>query len=103
MNKVMEHMALTKPMVRFDMSKGHYPAQATSPDRNVAPSLAAAILELTDDPMGGIRGAFGREQLARALVPTYEVPKPLAACAAEAAERRHRPSSPLLLWRSDAG
>jgi hypothetical protein len=101
----MEYMALTKPIVQFDMTKGRYPAQATSlyTRLNDAPSLAAAILELADDPMRRTRGAFGPEQVDRALIWTYEVPKLLAAYEAVAAERWRRPSSPLLAGRFDAG
>lgn len=95
MNKIMEYMALAKPIVQFDVTEGRFSAQAASlyARPNDALSFAAAILELIDDPMERARmGAFGRERIERALAWTYEVPKLLAAYDAVAAKRRRRSS-----------
>jgi glycosyltransferase involved in cell wall biosynthesis len=106
MNKIMEYMALAKPIVQFEVTEGHYSAQAASlyARPNDALSFAAAILDLIDDPMRRARmGAFGRERVERALAWTYEVPKLLAAYDAVAARRLRRASSRLVARRSDAG
>jgi glycosyltransferase involved in cell wall biosynthesis len=95
MNKIMEYMALAKPIVQFDVTEGRYSAQAASlyARPNDALSFAAAILELIDDPMRRARmGAFGRERIERSLAWTHEVPKLLAAYDAVAAKRPRRAS-----------
>lgn len=105
MNKVMEYMALLKRIVRFDMTEGHDPAQATSlcPRPNDAASLAAAILELLPTIRRAAHGRPRPRADRAALASTCEVPKPLAACEAMAAARWCRPSSPLVVRRSDVG
>src|SRR5581483_3371217 len=82
MNKVMEYMALGKPIVQFDLTEGRYSAQRASlyAKRNDALDLAAKILELLDDP---VRRAemreFGRRRIENELEWRHEAPKLLAA------------------------
>ena len=82
MNKIMEYMALAKPIVQFDLTEGRFSAQAASlyATRNDPDDLAAKIIELVDDP--GRRaemGAYGRRRVENELEWRYEVPKLLSA------------------------
>jgi len=82
MNKVMEYMALGKPIVQFDLNEGRFSAQRASAyaRRNDALDLAAKIAELLDDP--GRRadmGAFGRRRVENELEWRHEAPKLIAA------------------------
>ncbi len=82
MNKIMEYMALGKPIVQFDLAEGRFSAQAASlyARRNNAFDLAVKIAELLDDPARrAAMGAFGRQRVERELEWRYEVPKLLAA------------------------
>src|SRR5882724_179877 len=53
MNKIMEYMALGKPIVQFDLAEGRYSAQRASlyAQRNDSVDLAVKIIELLDDPV----------------------------------------------------
>ncbi|HJV11943.1 MAG TPA: glycosyltransferase family 4 protein [Burkholderiales bacterium] len=96
MNKVMEYMALGKPMVQFDLTEGRYSAQEASlyARRNDPADFAAKIAELIDDPQKRTRmGAFGRRRVQEALEWRYEVPKLLAAYATLFADRPYRVSA----------
>jgi glycosyltransferase involved in cell wall biosynthesis len=82
MNKVMEYMALGKPMVQFDLTEGRFSAQQASlyARRNDAVDLAMKIAELLDDPARrAAMGAFGRRRVENELEWRYEAPKLLAA------------------------
>jgi len=82
MNKIMEYMALGKPIVQFDLAEGRFSAQAAAlyARRNNAFDLAVKIAELLDDPARrAAMGAFGRQRVERELEWRYEVPKLLAA------------------------
>jgi len=82
MNKIMEYMALGKPIVQFDLSEGRYSAQAGSLyARNNDPrDFAAKIMELLDDPeKRRSMGEFGRRRVMEELEWRHEVPKLLAA------------------------
>lgn len=82
MNKVMEYMALGKPLVQFDLAEGRFSAQEASlyAERNNAEDMAAKILELLDDPERRAEmGRFGEERVRRVLAWPHEVPKLLAA------------------------
>jgi glycosyltransferase involved in cell wall biosynthesis len=84
MNKVMEYMALAKPMVQFDLAEGRFSAQQASlyARRNDAVDLACRIAELLDDPARrAAMGAFGRRRVEGELEWRYEAPKLLAAYA----------------------
>lgn len=82
MNKVMEYMALGKPLVQFDLTEGRRSAGEASlyarPDD--AADLAAKILELLDDPRRreGM-GQFGRTRVERELEWRHQAPRLLAA------------------------
>ena len=85
MNKVMEYMALGKPIVQFDLTEGRCSAQEASlyAARNDALDFARKIVELLDDPeKRRAMGAFGRRRVREELEWRYEVPKLLAAYAA---------------------
>lgn len=82
MNKIMEYMALGKPIVQFDLTEGRYSAREASlyAEKNDERDLARKILQLLDDP--GLRtkmGRFGRSRVESELEWKYEVPKLLAA------------------------
>ncbi len=82
MNKIMEYMALGKPIVQFDLTEGRFSAREASlyARRNDALDLAAKILELVDDPARrAAMGAYGRRRVETELEWRYEVPKLLAA------------------------
>ena len=82
MNKIMEYMALGKPIVQFDLVEGRYSAQEASlyAKRNDAADLAARILELLENPaQRAAMGAFGRQRIEEALEWRHEIPKLLAA------------------------
>jgi glycosyltransferase involved in cell wall biosynthesis len=82
MNKIMEYMALGKPMVQFDLAEGRYSAQRASlyARRNDALDLAAKIVELLDDPARRAEmGKYGRRRVEHELAWTHEAPKLLAA------------------------
>jgi glycosyltransferase involved in cell wall biosynthesis len=82
MNKIMEYMALGKPIVQFDLTEGRFSAQAASlyARRNDAFDLASKIAGLLDDPRKRQEmGAYGRRRVENELEWRYEVPKLLAA------------------------
>ncbi|HKA40273.1 MAG TPA: glycosyltransferase family 4 protein [Burkholderiales bacterium] len=82
MNKIMEYMALGKPIVQFDLTEGRYSAQQASlyARRNDALDLAEKILELLDDPARCAEmGEYGRRRVERELAWQHEAPKLLAA------------------------
>lgn len=82
MNKIMEYMALGKPIVQYDLTEGRYSAGQASlyarpGDRR---DFARKILELLDDPdLRARMGAFGRHRVETVLAWHHEVPKLLAA------------------------
>jgi len=82
MNKVMEYMALGKPIVQFDLAEGRFSAQQASlyARRNDAADLAAKIAELLDDPARrAAMGAFGRHRVENELEWRHEAPKLIGA------------------------
>jgi glycosyltransferase involved in cell wall biosynthesis len=82
MNKIMEYMALGKPIVQFDLAEGRYSAQGASlyATRNDPIDMAAKIVELLDDPeRRKAMGEFGRRRVMEELEWRHEVPKLLAA------------------------
>lgn len=85
MNKIMEYMALGKPVVQFDLTEGRFSAQEASlyAVKNDPVDMARKIVELLDDPERRTRmGAFGRNRVVNELEWKYEVPKLLAAYSA---------------------
>jgi glycosyltransferase involved in cell wall biosynthesis len=85
MNKVMEYMALGKPIVQFDLAEGRFSAGEASlyARRNNAFDLAEKIVSLLENP-GRRRamGEFGRRRVQNELEWRHEAPKLLAAYAA---------------------
>src|SRR5688572_22306922 len=82
MNKIMEYMALGKPIVQFDLTEGRFSAQEASlyAERNDPIDLAKKIVELIDDPdRRKTMGEFGRNRVENELEWRYEAPKLLAA------------------------
>jgi glycosyltransferase involved in cell wall biosynthesis len=82
MNKIVEYMALGKPIVQFDLHEGRVSAGEASlyAARNDVPSLTEAIIQLVDDSEMAVRmGQAGRRRLVTALSWELQVPKLLAA------------------------
>ena len=82
MNKIMEYMALAKPIVQFDLTEGRFSAGEASlyAKKNDEIDLADKIVELLDDPdKRNQMGEFGRNRVVNELEWDYEVPKLLAA------------------------
>jgi glycosyltransferase involved in cell wall biosynthesis len=70
MNKIMEYMALGKPIVQFDLREGRYSAGKASlyARRNDPVDLAVKIVQLLDDPARRAEmGAFGRSRVENEL------------------------------------
>lgn len=70
MNKIMEYMAVGKPIVQFEMTEGRYSAQDASlyAKPNDAVDFADKILELLADPEQRTRmGEFGRRRMEEQL------------------------------------
>ena len=94
MNKVMEYMALGKPMVQFDLAEGRFSAQEASlyARRNDALDLAEKIVHLLDHPeKRKAMGEFGRRRVLEELEWRHEAPKLLAAYEALWAQGAPRP------------
>lgn len=82
MNKIMEYMALGKPIVQFDLAEGRVSAMDASlyAKNNDAGDMAKKIVELIDDPARRkTMGEFGRHRVEHELEWRYEAPKLLAA------------------------
>jgi glycosyltransferase involved in cell wall biosynthesis len=82
MNKIMEYMALAKPIVQFDLTEGRVSAQQASlyAKRNDPQDMAQKIVSLLDDPVARQwMGEFGRNRVMHELEWEYEAPKLLAA------------------------
>jgi glycosyltransferase involved in cell wall biosynthesis len=82
MNKVLEYMALGKPIVQFDLREGRVSAGDSSlyaADNDIS-ALAEAITRLLDDPELRARmGDIGRQRLRESLSWEMQVPNLLAA------------------------
>jgi len=90
MNKIMEYMALGKPVVQFDLTEGRYSAQEASlyAEKNNELDLAKKIVQLLDDPEARAKmGLFGRNRVETELEWKYEVPRLLRAYDAAFAPR----------------
>jgi glycosyltransferase involved in cell wall biosynthesis len=82
MNKIMEYMALGKPVVQFDLHEGRVSAGEASlyAARNDVSSLAENIVRLVDDvELQSRMGAIGALRLTRSLSWEQQVPSLLAA------------------------
>jgi glycosyltransferase involved in cell wall biosynthesis len=81
MVKIMEYMALGKPIVAFDLPEHRFSAQqaAVYVRGNDEVAFARAIAELMDDPLRRERlGAFGKQRIKNELAWDFSVPKLLA-------------------------
>ena len=82
MNKIIEYMALAKPIVQFDMTEGRFSAQEASlyAACNDSNDMADKIVALLDDPAARQRmGEYGQKRVVDQLEWNHEVPKLLAA------------------------
>lgn len=80
MNKIMEYMALGKPIVQFDLTEGKYSAQDASLYAADTADFGDKILALLDDPeRRAAMGAFGRLRVREELAWPHEQPRLLAA------------------------
>lgn len=82
MNKIMEYMAVGKPVVQFETTEGRVSAQDASlyARPNDAGDFAAKIIELIADPQRRqTMGAIGRERVRSELAWSHQIPKLLAA------------------------
>jgi len=80
MNKVMEYMALGKPLVQFDLTEGRYSARDAALYAKDEQDFSAKLLQLLDNP--GLRekmGRYGRQRMENELDWRFEVPKLLDA------------------------
>lgn len=82
MNKIMEYMALAKPIVQFDLTEGRFSAgeSALYAEKNSPEDMALKIIELLDDSDRRERmGAFGRSRVENELEWRFEAPRLLGA------------------------
>ena len=82
MNKIMEYMALGKPIVQFDLTEGRFSAQKASlyAKKNDVVDMAEKIAQLLDDAaLREEMGQYGRDRVIRELEWEHEAPKLLKA------------------------
>ena len=82
MNKVMEYMALGKPVVQFDLTEGRFSAQGASlyAKGNDQVDLARKLVRLLDDPeLRAQMGEYGRRRVENKLQWKYEAGRLLKA------------------------
>jgi glycosyltransferase involved in cell wall biosynthesis len=105
MNKIMEYMALAKPIVQFDLVEGRVSAQDASlyAKKNDPVDMARKIAELLDDPVRRARmGEYGRNRVVNELEWKYEAPKLLAAYERLYSEQAPRPGAVPQLSKKEA-
>ena len=81
MNKILEYIALAKPIVQFDLTGGRFSAGEASlyAAKNDPVHMAIKIVELLDDPERRRRRCeYGRNRVIHALGWEFEEPKLLA-------------------------
>jgi len=101
MNKIMEYMALGKPIVQYDLREGRFSARDSSLYAKCTEpaDFGDKIVELLDDPeRRAAMGAIGRERVRTELAWSHEAPKLLAAYGSLFAPETHDASV-----RRDAG
>jgi glycosyltransferase involved in cell wall biosynthesis len=82
MNKIMEYMAFSKPIVQFEVREGRFSAQAASlyAKANDTVDFADKILELLEDEEKRAEmGRYGRERVVNALSWQTQIPSLIAA------------------------
>jgi len=95
MNKIMEYMALARPIVQFDLTEGRYSAQDAAVYARCGDDIdfGDRILALLDDPDRRKRmGEFGYQRVVNELEWRHQIRHLLAAYESlwpAAAERRH--------------
>ena len=85
MNKIMEYMALGKPIVQFDLTEGRFSAEDASlcAKNTDTTDFGDRILDLLDDPARrAAMGEAGRARIRDVLAWPHETPKLRAAYAA---------------------
>lgn len=78
MNKILEYMALSKPIVQFDVTEGRFSAGDSSlyAKANDPKDMAEKLLELLADPARRqAMGEIGRQRVLESLSWRHEVPK----------------------------
>jgi glycosyltransferase involved in cell wall biosynthesis len=102
MNKIMEYMALGKPIVQFDLTEGRFTAEEASvyAGKNDPVDFADKILELlADEPRRQRMGEFGRARVVDHLAWPHEAPKLLRAYERVFAQQPARAARPGLVKR----
>jgi glycosyltransferase involved in cell wall biosynthesis len=82
MNKIIEYMALGKPIVQFDLTEGRFSAGEASlyARPNDVEDLAVKLCELLDDPERRVHmGAIGRNRVEHSLAWHHQIPQLLEA------------------------
>lgn len=82
MNKILEYMALGKPIVQFDVAEGKYSAKQASlyAKANDPIDFANKIIELLENPqMRKSMSEFGKKRIKEKMAWSYEIPKLLKA------------------------
>ena len=93
MNKIMEYMALGKPIVQYDLTEGRVSAQEASlyAAKNDPIDFATKMLALLDDEALRLRmGEIGRERVRSVLAWEHEAPRLLAAYEASQTQRAEK-------------
>jgi glycosyltransferase involved in cell wall biosynthesis len=97
MIKIMEYMALGKPIVQFDLKEGRFSAQESSlyaANQQQVTDFAAKLLWLLDHPDERARmGEFGMRRVNVELAWEYSVPKLVAAYERAFAKRGRAPKA----------
>ena len=98
MIKIMEYMALGKPIVQFDLKEGRFSAGEASlysDNSNQVADFAAKILWLLDHPEARQRmGEFGRRRVAKELAWEYSVQNLLSAYERAFSKKERHDSAP---------
>jgi len=82
MNKILEYMALGKPIVQFDLTEGRFSADESSAyaQPNDTVDFARKLCELLDDPeRRATMGAIGRSRVEAGLAWHHQIPALLQA------------------------
>lgn len=106
MNKIMEYMALAKPIVQFDLREGRVSAQEASlyAKPHDEADFAAQIIHLIDHPEERQRrGQFGLRRVQSELAWEHEAPKLLGAYEAVWAGKRSAPQGKAAQRSGQAG
>jgi glycosyltransferase involved in cell wall biosynthesis len=97
MNKILEYMALGKPVVQFDLTEGRFSAGEASlyARPNDTADFAIKLCELLDDPERRAKmGAIGRSRIEAGLAWHHQIPRLLEAYEAAMTSGEARANSP---------